>query len=515
MSKKAIAALVAALLLPATPNVVAQEATPGYNTKIPPSLLTADELETRLGTLHFFDGIPTKESAEKLYNNLDYVRAVETFISGMPAANLEALRRGQESIGAKAYNQIVIFDQLMDSNSLFLTGNTDTVYVSAFFDLRKHGPMVIEVPPGTGPGTVNDAFFRFVIDTGPPGPDRGTGGKYLILPPGYDENDIAGAVDKGYFIGKSSSWVNWFIARGFLKDGKPDFSSKLFREGLKIYPLGKAANPPTMEFINASGRVFNTVHSTDFNFYEELYSAIDREPIEMIEPQLRGIFASIGIQKGKPFEPDDRMKKILTKAAEVANYTARAMLWHERDKSNFLYENSYWKRGFPGGSYEFLKDQGTGGRNIDARAQFFYFATVNTPAITWKLIGRGSQYAWGYLDKDGNYLDGSKTYRLNLPKDAPAKKFISIVLYDPQTRSQLQTSQRFPSYNSEKHKDTVAVNEDGSIDLYFGPKAPKGKESNWLQTVPKKGWFCLLRLYSPTEAWFNKTWRPGEIELVK
>jgi hypothetical protein len=156
-----------------------------------------------------------------------------------------------------------------------------------------------------------------------------------------------------------------------------------------------------------------------------------------------------------------------------------------------------------------------GGRNIDARSMYFYFATVNTPAIEWKLIGKGSQYAWGYLDANGDYLDGSKTYKLNMPKDPPAKQFTSIVVYDPQTRSQLQTSQPFPSYNSEKHKDKFAVNKDGSIDLYFGPKAPKGKESNWIQTVPKKGWFVLLRLYSPTEPWFDKTWRPGDIELVK
>ena len=155
-----------------------------------------------------------------------------------------------------------------------------------------------------------------------------------------------------------------------------------------------------------------------------------------------------------------------------------------------------------------------GGRNLDARTQYFYFATVNTPAIVWKLIGKGSQYAWGYLDANGDYLDGSKTYKLNLPKDPPAKKFISIVLYDFQTRSQLQTSQPFPSYNSEKHKGKAAENDDGSIDLYFGPEAPAGKEANWLQTVPGKGWFCLLRLYSPTEPWFDKTWRPGEIELV-
>ena len=486
--------------------------TPGYNNKIPPSLLTPDILETRVGTLDFFDGIPTKESAERLYNNLDYVRGVETFLSGMPAANLEAFRRGQVTLGAEDYNQIVIFDQLMDSNSLFLTGNTDTVYVSVFFDLQKNGPMVIEVPPGTGPGTVNDAYFRFVIDTGPPGPDGGKGGKYLILPPGYDQSDIDGYVDKGYFIAKSPSWMNWFIARGFLKDGKPDFSSKLFREGLKIYPLSLAADPPANEFINASGKAFNTVHASDFNFYEELHAVVDREPVEMIEPQLRGMFASIGIQKGEPFAPDARMKEILTKAATVGNYTARAMLWYERDPANFKYENSYWKRGFPGGSYEFLADQGIGGRNLDARAQYFYFATVNTPAITWKLIGKGSQYAWGYLDKDGNILDGGKNYKLNLPADPPAEKFMSVVAYDPQTRSQLQTDQPFPSKNNKR--DNLMVNDDGSIDLYFGPEAPEGKEDNWIQTVPDKGWFCLLRIYSPTEAWFDKTWRPGDIELL-
>ena len=496
-----------------TSPAAAEEPTPGFNNKIPESILTPHDIETRVGTLKYFDGIPTKETAEALYNHLDYIRGVEAFLNGMPAASLEAIRRSQVAQGSINSNMVRIFDQLMDSNPLFLTGNTDTVYVSAVLDLKKDGPTVIEIPPGTGPGTVNDAFFRFVTDTGPPGPDQGKGGKYLILPPNHVH--LQGEVPDDYFVSRSTSWTNWFIARGFLKDGKPDYSSKLFREGLKIYPLSQADNPPEMKFFNGSGKAFNTIHSTNFQFFEELHAVIEREPIEMLDPQLRGLFASIGIQKGKPFAPDERMKKILTKAAEVGNATARTMLWYERDQSAFLYEGSNWKRGFVGGSYEFLKDGGLGGRNIDARAQFFYFATVNTPAMTWKLIGKGSQYAWGYLDSDNNYLDGSKTYKLNLPKNPPAEKFISVVLYDPQTRSQLQTSQPFPSYNSEKGKGTVAVNDDGSVDLYIGPEAPAGKEANWLQTVPEKGWFLVLRLYSPTEAWFDKTWRPSEIELVE
>ena len=479
-------------------------------TEIPETVTTPDAIQTRIGTLKFFDGIPTKETAELVYDNLDFIRGVEVFLNGMPATSLEGLRIGQMSLGAKNSNQVIVFDQLMDSHPLFLTGNASTVYAMAFLDLKKDGPTVIEIPPGAGPGTTNDAFFRFVIDHGAPGPDRGKGGKYLILPPDYE-----GEVPEGYFTAKSTSWMNWLILRGFLVDSKPDAATKMWKEGLKIYPLTKAANPPEMEFISGSGKSFNTVHANTFEFYEELQTVIDREPVEMLDPELRGLFASIGIQKGKPFAPDARMKKILTDAVAVGNATARALLWYERDESTFLYEDSYWKEGFIGGSYKYLKDDGLGGRNLDARTHFYYFATVNTPAMAWKLIGKGSQYAWGYLDARGNYLDCGKNYKMNLPKDPPVNKFISICVYDPQTRSMLQTDQPYPSYNNVRDKDKVVVNDDGSIDLYFGPEAPAGKETNWIQTVKGKGWFCLLRLYDPLEAWFDKTWRPDEIELLK
>ncbi|MCZ6492355.1 MAG: DUF1254 domain-containing protein [Acidobacteria bacterium] len=482
--------------------------TPGFNNKIPKSILTPDKVKTSVGTLRFFDGIPTKKTAALLFENLDLNRGIDTFMNGMPAANMEAARRGHVALGQTKSNQIVIFDTLMDSNSLFLTGNTDTVYITTFLDLKRDGPIVIEIPAGSGPGIINDAYFRYMTNLGPPGPDKGKGGKYLVLPPGYKGN-----VPGGYFVAKSPSWVNWVLLRGFLKDGKPDFSSQLFRKGMKIYPLAQATNPPKMEFINGSKKVFNTVHSSDYKFFEELHAVVDREPIELFGPQVRGIFASIGIQKGKPFAPDARMKRILAQAAKLGNATTRALFWHERDKSAFLYKGSFWKRGYVGGSYKYLKDKGLGGRNIDARAQYFFMATFNSPALVWKLIGKGSKYAWGYLDQNGAYLDGAKNYKLNLPKDPPALKFMSVVVYDTQTRSQLQTGQRFPSKNNKR--DKMIRNSDGSIDIYFGPKAPKGKKANWIQTVPGKGWFCLLRLYSPTKPWYDKTWRPGEIELVK
>ncbi len=235
--------------------------TPGYNYKIPQQILTPDTVETRIGTLKFVDGLPTKETTQKVYDNLDFQRGVSVFLDFIPAASIEAMRRGQVEMKATNSNQVVIMDQLMDSAPLFLTGNADTVYVSAIIDLERDGPTVVEIPPGCGPGTVNDAFFRFVIDMGAPGPDRGKGGKYLILPPGYKDK-----APGGYFVAQSPSYVNWLILRGFLVDGKPDAAAKNFKDGLKIYPLAQAKNPPAMEFISGSKVPYNTIHANTLRF---------------------------------------------------------------------------------------------------------------------------------------------------------------------------------------------------------------------------------------------------------
>ena len=487
--------------------------TPGFNNKIPEKLLTPDKVESPIGTLDFRDGVPTSETTRKLYDHLDFVRGMEVFLNFIPAASVEAMRLGNAEMGATKSNQAVIMDQLLDSSPLFLTGNTDTVYCSVILDLETDGPTVVEIPPGSGPGTVNDAFFRFVIDMGGPGPDRGKGGKYLIVPAGHKGALPKDKKDGGeYFIARSPSNVNWLILRGFLVDGKPDAASKMFREGLKVYSLSKAANPPKMQFFNGSKVPFNTVHANNFEFYQELDHVIQKEPLDLFEPELRGLAAAIGIRKGKPFAPDERMKKILTDAVAVGNATARAVSFRARDPRISIYPNSQWQNMFGGADYRFLDDNGIGGRNLDARTMFYYGYTVNTPAMVAKLVGLGSQYAMGFADKSGTPFDGAKTYRLNVPANAPAKDFWSVVLYDPQTRSELQTGQPFPGRNSKR--DKLAANADGSVDIYFGPKAPAGKESNWIQSVPGKGWFVIFRLYGPLEPWFDKTWRPGEVEEV-
>ncbi len=519
-----LAILLGFLVVCQLPAAWGADPTPGYNTPIPPEIMTPDLVDTKyLGRLEFSDGRPSRDTADKIYDHLAYLRGVEVFLNLMPAASIEAMRIGHVENGVVTSNQIAISENLMDSNPLFLTGNTDTVYASAILDLERDGPTVVEVPKGSGPGTVNDAFFRFVVDMGAPGPDRGQGGKYLILPPDYDGPSIevsedgsavsvtAGGITDRYFVAQSPSYTNWLILRGFLVNGKPDTAVRMFREGLKVYPLNAVQNPPAMEFTSLSGRVMNTIHANNEAFYAEIDHVIQKEPIGFLDPELRGLAAAIGIEKGKTFAPDARMQKILRDAAAVGNATARSITLDLRYSEAFLYEDSLWKVGFIGGDYRWLRDGGAGGRHLDARTLFFYFATVNTPAMAAKIVGAGSQYAWTERDSNGDFLDGAKNYTLIIPANPPVKDFWSVVVYDPQTRSQLQTGQPFPSRNDQKYD--LIENDDGSVTLYFGPEAPSGKERNWIETVPGKGWFTILRLYGPLDPWFDKSWRPGEIEL--
>jgi hypothetical protein len=495
-------------------SAAAQEKTPGFNNKIPERILTPAKVKTPIGTLDFVDGVPTKETTRKVYDNLDYIRGVEVFLDFIPAASMEGLRLGAIETGASKSNQALIFDQLMDSNPLYLTGNTDTVYCMVFLDLEVDGPTVLEIPPGMGPGTVDDAFFRYVIDLGAPGPDAGKGGKYLILPPGYKAEMPKDKKDGGeYFVAQSTSYVNWVPLRAFLVDGKPDAAAKMFRDGFKVYPLSKAGNPPKMEFINASKLPINTIHANDFTFYQELDHVIQKEPIEFLDPELRGLAASIGIVKGKKFAPDARMKKVLTDAVAVGNATSRAISFRDRDRRVDIYPNSQWESLSLATDYQWLDRDAAGTRNLEARSKFFYAYTVNTPKMMAKIVGGGSQYAVSFTDATGQPFLGSRNYKINVPANVPANRFWSVVLYDPQTRSQLQTSQPFPSKNNTR--DKLITNANGSVDLYLGPKAPAGKEANWIASVPGKGFFVVFRLYGPLEPWYDRSWRLGEPEPVK
>jgi hypothetical protein len=509
----------------------------------PGILVTPDTLDSNLGALKFKDGAPAGDTASKIYDALDFNRGLEVFLNSYGGASAYALQKGFKSIGAED-NTVVIFSDLMDANSLFLTANADTIYVLSVLDLSK-GPIVVEQPP-KGLGTINDMWFGWIIDIGFPGPDRGEGGRYLIVPPGYD----GPLPDSGFHVAHSKTNRVLYASRSYLVDNDPKPAVDLVKKTLKIYPYtpggygtsiataleGKvklAANPPIPEtkFVDASGKAFNTIPPSDYSFFEMINQNVQQEPANSYSTELAGQIAAIGIVKGKPFNPDARMKKILTDAAAVGNAAGRALSWRPRDSLDWsYYPGSMWTNMLWQGGANFetpppmITKEGlfdplppTGARTLDSKTAFYYSYTLDSPGMIMRLPRVGSQYLMGYLDANKQDLDGGKTYKVKLPPNIPAAAFWSFTLYDNQTRSMLQTPQRFPRAGSQCYPTPAATaDDDGSTTVVFAPERPADiPEGNWIQTTEGKGWFPILRLYSPLQSFFDKSWRPSEIEAVK
>ncbi|WP_086999493.1 DUF1254 domain-containing protein [Rhizobium sullae] len=503
MQFRPIRALALLWLISATSAVAQGQAAPKFKAEVPKSIQTPDTVDTRIGTLKFSDGLPDQQTVQKVYDNIDFSRGVEAFLSAMPAASVYALCKGLEDVGVSKNKGVGITEELMDARSLFLTANTTTVYVFFCVDLTD-GPVVAQVPAGVL-GPVDDAYFRYVTDVGFIGPDKGKGGKYLFVPPGY-----SGEVPSdGYFVTRSPTNTNLVLYRAFVKDGNIAEAVKNVKEHARVHPLAADKAPPETTFVNISGKKFNTVHANDFHFYEELDSVVQSEPGDAFDPEIVGLLSAIGIKKGKPFAPDARMKSILTDAVAVGNATARSMVFAPRDERAKFYPDRQWNNGFIGNSYQFLNE---GERMLDARTMFHYAATGITPAMADAKPGTGSAYAFSARDASGAYLDGSKTYKITLPAPVPVGQFWSFTVYDNQTRSMLETDQKLAGIDSTQAG--IKKNEDGSVTVWFAPKAPSGHEANWVQTIPGKGWNSLLRLYAPLEPWFDKSWKPGDFEHI-
>jgi hypothetical protein len=452
-----------------------------------------------LSELSFVNDYPTNETVDNLYDAIDFQRACQAYVWAIPLVNMNELYIGfQRDLGFK-FNDMNVLEEYATAKNIGLTANNNTIYGLSAINL-SNGPVVIESPAGAY-GCIDDWWQRPIVEVGPLGPDKGKGGKFLVLPPGY-----TGKTPAGYFNVPSTTNKVLYLARGFVKEGNTHAAANTLK-GVKIYLLSQVANPPVTKILNGSLPI-NTIAPRGFAYWERLADIINSEPVQERDRFFMAMLKPLGIEKGKPFNPNERQKRILTQAADFGFRMAQTISMAPRTDSITAYPNTHWEYVLP-----LNPNQETPYYSqLDERTDYTFEAITVAKGMILKIPGVGSQYFSTAKDKHGAWLDGGKNYQLHIPPNVPAKEFWSVIVYDNSTRSIIDNGVNKTSVSS---ADKNIVNSDGSIDVYFGPTAPAGKEANWIKTVPHKGWFTYFRWYGPTEAFFDKSWKLDDVEEIK
>jgi hypothetical protein len=459
--------------------------------------------------------------ATALQDEMVYQYAVQSYLWALPILNMYGMKDGSEAKFGKGYNVLPVWKKRLNAKTLITTPNSDVIYAMGYLDLKADGPIVIEAPPGLQ-GILDDFWQRPIPsegeidgrrwrgDVGLPGPDKGKGGKYLILPPDYK-----GKIPPGFLTFRSGTYGVFVFWRGFFKDPKQLEGPVKVIEQTRIYPLGKQASAKPMEFPDASGVPVNMLYPHDDTAFDVLQRIVDNEYVDPADMSMRGSLAAIGIIKGQSFSPDAKRREVLKKAAqsafEIGHIVATEVIAGR--PGGLYYPDRHYANGFPPGltpSFEAPADSPTYA-DIQLRSGFFAIAYSASPAMAINLADVGAKYPCAFKDADGDLLAGGQSYKMHLPPGIPVKLFWSVTVYDAVTASGLDNGQAFPSINQ---MDKPVTNADGSTDIYFGPKSP-GDGKNWLATIPDKGFFVILRLYGPTKAFFEQSWKPDDIAKLR
>jgi hypothetical protein len=448
---------------------------------------------------------PDELTAEELAARTLERRALEAVIWGMPAVNCDLMYQAMARNTTGTFNQIAYWSRLPDWKIQTLTPNPDAIYLTPFTNTAKVGPVVLEIPPadeGSITGTVMDVWQCALEDVGPAGVDKGQGGKYLILPPGYKDE-----VPAGYIPMASDTYQGYALLRSIPKSGGEADVAKAVAYGkrIKLYPLSQAAKPPATTFVDVVDIVYDSTIPYDLRFFESLDRIVQAEPWLERDKTMIDQLRSIGIEKGKPFNPDPRTRELLNDAAREAQ--AWLVARYEVSLAPY-YEGGHWARP---GSRELLEGQATFFAKPDVYPVDIRGVTFSYAYFTPKHMGTGSSYLLTIADKEGRLLDGGTAYRLTVPPNPPAKQYWSATVYDRATHAPIRNA-RWPSRSSQT--PGLQRNADGSVDIYFGPTAPAGKESNWVPTSADGGFEVLFRFYGPEKPLFDKTWRLPDIEKV-
>ncbi|QEX20606.1 hypothetical protein FRZ61_05240 [Hypericibacter adhaerens] len=461
------------------------------------SSVRAETVETHIGPLEIVNGYPTPEATQKIFDESDFQRATQAYLWGLPAVGFHGLHLAQLNIFGAKDGDVVLYVTLKDKTGM-LTPNLTTIYAMSFWNLATQGPLVVIVPKGASAGGVLDIWQRPITDVGQTGPDKGQGGKYLILPPTGDA-----IVNPEFNVLRSPTNQIWFATRGL---GSDPVAAEAVVRGYQLYAYDDRQRPPQTKFIPVGGKDWTSEQPRDLRYWQWLHDVLEPEEPEERDRFFYGMLLPLGIEHGKPFAPDERQKKILTEAAVLGDMLGRATAYAKRVEGNEVWDGKHWEYA----NMVELDQTFRGYGQIDERGSWYYEAIGNTVGMQGRTLGFGQVYLEAQKDKDGAWLDGGKSYHLRVPADAPVEQFWSFTLYDNMTRGPLITPQGAADISS--RKEGLAVNPDGTVDLYFGPNPPPGANANFVQTVPGKGWFTYFRLYGPKQAYFDKSWQLGDIE---
>lgn len=446
----------------------------------------------------------TQTSPADLASRIVEQRAVEAVIWGMPAVNTQLLYDATLGAGGN-FNQVVYWSRLISWKNQTLTPNPDTIYFFPFYDTRI-GPIVLEIPPAEGgsiTGSVDDAWQTAIEDVGPAGIDKGNGGKYLLLPPGYSDK-----VPRGYIPMRSSTYTGFVILRSNLKSASADDIAKAVAYGkrIKLYPLSQANNPHQTKFVDANDAMYGNVIPYNIKFFEELDRFVQREPWLERDEAMIDQLKSIGIEKNKPFSPNTKTKEILDNAAREAHAWLNAK--YETFFSPSYFEGTHWAVPAPPDVIEGMETNFADRDNYptDDRGALYSFVYFSA-----KHLGQGQFYVMEIKDKDGQPFDGGKSYHLNVPANAPVRLYWSATAYDRATHALIRDEARG---SRASNSPDLQKNADGSVDIWFGPQAPVGKETNWVPTRSGGEFEVLFRLYGPEKSLFDKAWTLPDVEKV-
>jgi hypothetical protein len=453
----------------------------------------------------FEGGFPTAETVARSGEEADFERAVTAYRFWYPTVSVEGIFNGNREVGLADNEAIGIAST--GPLQVGFTLNSDTPYGAGTLDLSD-GPMVVELPPGAYIGLVDDHHQRWVMDIGIPGPDAGKGGRHLVLPPGYD-----GEVPDGYFVGRSSSFKCLLAVRALPLGGDIDAALTAL-QAVKVYPLATAEAPALARIVDMTQTALDNSSlrwEDNAGFWEVLHRIVDAEPVVDEFRPMYGLLSALGIEKGKPFAPDDRTRALLERAARVGRDQLLVSAFASSRPDRIAWPGRRWEWvGLVPDSADFETPTGL---DLEARDRWFAQAIVASPAMFRRQEGSGSLYWLAARDSTGAFLDGGRSYRLDVPQPVPGKLFWSLTVYDAETRSQVKTDQNKAALRSLFELRDVPA--DAPTDLHVGPSPPDGDASGrWIETSAGRGWFAYIRIYGPEAPAFDGRWSLPDFERV-